>query len=38
VGLGLAIARQIVQAEGGTLTAHSQPGQGSQFIVKLPIA
>jgi signal transduction histidine kinase len=37
VGLGLAIARQIVQAQGGTLTVHSQSGKGSQFMVKLPL-
>jgi signal transduction histidine kinase len=38
VGLGLAIARQIIQAHGGSLTVRSQPGQGSEFSVRLPAA
>jgi signal transduction histidine kinase len=37
VGLGLAIARQIIQAQGGSLSVHSQTGKGSQFLVRLPI-
>ncbi len=36
VGLGLSIAYEIVRAHGGTLTAHSEPGKGSVFVVKLP--
>jgi len=35
-GLGLSIAYEIVRAHGGTLTAQSQPGKGSTFVVKLP--
>ena len=38
VGLGLPIAREIIQAHGGTITAHSQTGQGSVFVVKIPLA
>ncbi|MCL6751122.1 hybrid sensor histidine kinase/response regulator [Nostoc sp. CCCryo 231-06] len=37
-GLGLSIARQIVvEKHGGTLEVNSAPGQGSEFIIKLPI-
>ncbi len=35
-GLGLAIAREIVQAHGGQIDAKSSPGEGTQFIVRLP--
>lgn len=35
-GLGLAIARSIVQAQGGTITLDSSPADGSCFTVKLP--
>jgi signal transduction histidine kinase len=37
-GLGLAIAREIVLAHHGTITARSAPGQGSIFSVHLPLA
>src|SRR5690606_24119453 len=35
-GLGLAIARQIVEAHGGSITAESQAGVGTTFRVRLP--
>jgi len=38
VGIGLFIARRIVEAHGGTLTAQSTPGAGSTFHVCLPAA
>jgi signal transduction histidine kinase len=37
-GLGLSIARQIIQAHGGTITASSSLGRGSEFAVRLPVS
>ncbi|MDP9458089.1 MAG: HAMP domain-containing histidine kinase [Actinomycetota bacterium] len=35
-GLGLAIARQIAEAHGGSIEARSEPGKGSAFVLRIP--
>ncbi|MFZ5912160.1 MAG: sensor histidine kinase [Chloroflexota bacterium] len=36
MGLGLAIARRLVEAHGGTIRAESEPGRGTRMRIKLP--
>ncbi|MBL8923579.1 MAG: response regulator [Myxococcaceae bacterium] len=36
-GLGLAISRQIVTELGGTIAVHSTVGEGTQFVVEVPL-
>jgi two-component system OmpR family sensor kinase len=35
-GLGLAIAQSIIHAHNGTITLHTAPGNGCQFVITLP--
>jgi two-component system, NtrC family, sensor kinase len=37
-GLGLAVARGIIDRHGGTITVESNPGEGAEFRVQLPLS
>ena len=37
VGLGLAVARQIVERHQGRITVTSEPGHGARFVITLPL-
>jgi signal transduction histidine kinase/HPt (histidine-containing phosphotransfer) domain-containing protein len=36
-GLGLSICKQLVQLMQGTITLHSQPGEGTRVVLELPL-
>jgi signal transduction histidine kinase len=37
-GIGLSIAKAIVEAHGGVISAASQPGRGTEFLIHLPVS
>ena len=38
IGLGLAVAKMLVEANGGVMMVESAPGRGSRFEVRFPVA
>ena len=37
-GIGLVVSRSLVELMGGHISVHSEPGQGAEFVVDLPLA
>lgn len=37
-GLGLSLVKRIVEAHGGSVEVHSAPGQGTEFVIRVPAA
>jgi PAS domain S-box-containing protein len=36
-GIGLALIQELVRLHGGAISAHSTPGEGSEFVVDIPL-
>jgi signal transduction histidine kinase len=36
-GLGLAVVKRLVEAQGGSISFESKVGVGTKFLIKLPI-
>lgn len=36
IGIGLSLVKHILEAHGGRVTVHSEPGQGSRFTLEIP--
>lgn len=36
-GLGLAIVKSLTEAHGGTVSCYSDPAQGTEFVITLPL-
>lgn len=36
-GLGMAISYKVVQQHGGSITVNSEEGEGTKFIIRLPV-
>jgi two-component system sensor histidine kinase BaeS len=37
-GLGLSLVKRILEAQGGSVSVTSQPGQGTEFTLRIPAA
>ena len=37
LGLGLSIARGLIEAHGGTLMVENRDGGGARFVIRLPV-
>jgi two-component system sensor histidine kinase KdpD len=37
LGLGLSIARGLIEAHGGRLTVENRDGGGARFVIRLPV-
>jgi signal transduction histidine kinase len=37
-GLGLSLAKEVVEAHGGTIFVHSEPSRGTEFVIHIPAA